>query len=263
MNVTTVHGCELVDGSVPVGTGDSGTADTAGTDAVYAEVACDVTGRFVCEGRHHACIERRTASPGDDLGAYFAGAWLSETTSVQAFLALAAELERLGAPETLVARARTSALDEIVHARLIAGFAAEQGATLGHAVFRRIPDRDPLSLAIENAVEGCVRETFAAFVASHQSCAAAPEYRAAYRVIAEDEVRHAELAWAIDGWLLSQLDLAGRQQVEAAREAAVQEIYDAVTPPSAGAAAAGLPSVEASHRLLDGLVLHLWSRLAA
>ena len=66
------------------------------------------------------------------------------------------------------------------------------------------PPRSLFALACDNAVEGCVREAFGALEALWQSHTARdPALRRAMAEIAEDEARHAELAWDIVGWVAS------------------------------------------------------------
>jgi hypothetical protein len=78
------------------------------------------------------------------------------------------------------------------------------------------------AMAIENAVEGCVRETFGAAVAVAQSVGASDRrVRAAMRAIAVDETRHAELSWQVARWLEGRLDAAARERVAGARRRAV------------------------------------------
>ena len=62
--------------------------------------------------------------------------------------------------------------------------------------------RTVLELAIENVVEGCVREGFAALQALHQSRHAKDvELRTTMAQIFRDEAKHVELAFQIDAWL--------------------------------------------------------------
>ena len=57
-------------------------------------------------------------------------------------------------------------------------------------------------IALENAVEGCVREGYAAIVAALQARRApAPAFRTTMAAIADDEAAHAQLAWDVDAWL--------------------------------------------------------------
>jgi len=54
------------------------------------------------------------------------------------------------------------------------------------------------ALAFDDAREGCVHETYAAFEAVHQAATARdPEVRAALRLIARDELRHAAFSHAL------------------------------------------------------------------
>jgi hypothetical protein len=76
-------------------------------------------------------------------------------------------------------------------------------------------------MAIENAVEGCVNETFGAAMALAQSIAAAdPAVRAVMREIAPDEMRHAELSRKIAQWICGRLDAPARARVSRARQRA-------------------------------------------
>jgi hypothetical protein len=81
------------------------------------------------------------------------------------------------------------------------------------------------AIAIENAVEGCVRETFGALLATYQAEAAtSPIVRETFSRIAKDETRHAALAWRVADWLDARLSGEARARVEAARRAAAEEI---------------------------------------
>lgn len=272
--VDDVHGCRFEDDYVlpePLPgeqetTAGSDTAPHSGSPAPNPPyIVCTVTGTTDSDacGRHHVSVAGRTAGAGDAVGRHLADAALAEATSVRAFRELARELDAHGAPD-LAEACRSAALDEIAHARVVAGWARARGARMGRATFRPTPARDLLALAVENAVEGCVNETYAALVAAHQSVHAAPELRAGYARIAADEARHADLAWAIDGRALGRLDAHGRATVEAARAAAIEALFARVADPDpAVAAVVGLPSAAEARRLLDGLVDRLWAPLAA
>jgi len=160
-----------------------------------------------CDGRGHACITSRGAlRQADPVVSYLARAAHDEAASVHAFAALAQELAALGAPAQLLARILSAARDELRHARAVSRLVADRGGRCRPPQRRPLAPRDARELALENAVEGCVRETWAALLAAHQAeHAADPELRAVMRGIAADEARHAELAWAIDAWLHTQL----------------------------------------------------------
>jgi hypothetical protein len=63
------------------------------------------------------------------------------------------------------------------------------------------PEIRLLEVAVENAVEGCVRETFGVAVAMIRAERAGDkQVRRAMRSIARDEMQHAELSWAVARW---------------------------------------------------------------
>ena len=133
-----------------------------------------------------------------------ASLWLddarSEHASVAAFARATLELLAVGAPPELVFACQQASLDEIRHAQtcftlaaLYGGEAAEPGPLPAIA-----PRGDGLvGLACATFVEGCVGETIAALAAlrAARGCEV-PVVQSALAGIAEDETRHAELAWA-------------------------------------------------------------------
>ncbi|HEY0138429.1 MAG TPA: ferritin-like domain-containing protein, partial [Nannocystis sp.] len=217
-----------------------------------------------CDGRSHICIGSRGVTAGaDPVAAYFARAAHDEAASVYAFAALEQELAALGAPDDLLARVRAAAADEVRHAQAIARLAADRGGRCKPPERRAFAVRGALEIAIENAIEGCVRETWAALLAAHQAeHAQDPEIRAVMRTIAADEARHAELAWAIDRWLQGTLDLGGQARVASARAAAAASIVAGVAasePATACVAVAGVPDRASATRLCRGLAAALWA----
>jgi hypothetical protein len=84
--------------------------------------------------------------------------------------------------------------------------------------------RGPDEVARDNAVEGCVREAYGAFVAAHQAeNATSRVVRRAYRRIAQDEARHALLSFAANDWLTPRLSSAARRRTEEARREGIAE----------------------------------------
>jgi hypothetical protein len=130
-------------------------------------------------------------------------------------------------------------------------------------------------MATENAVEGCVRETFGALVAHHQAAHASdPVIASAMRTIAEDETRHAALAWAIARWADARLDERARVRVARRRRKEVRRLGRSMDesllgqgiPPTAQARqarslarAAGLPTPAQARALALGAEALLWS----
>ena len=116
-------------------------------------------------------------------------------------------------------------------------------------------------IAVENAVEGCVRETFGALVAAWQAAHAGdPEIAATMARIADDETRHAALAWAIAAWLEPRLERRAQRAVGAARRRAVESLLREVRSPMPPelVAQAGLPTAACAGRMLDALRNVLW-----
>ncbi|MEY4512126.1 MAG: hypothetical protein RLZZ450_4248 [Pseudomonadota bacterium] len=145
---------------------------------------------------------------------------------------------------------------ELAHAR---------GASPCAATMRPRAQPSLLELAIENEVEGVVRESFSALHALVSAeTARARDVRSAMASIAVDEASHAALASQIAGWLHSRLSEDDRQKVACARRDAIAEIRRSIDEEPAGALVAelGVPTRSLSIRLLDALGDALWSAQA-
>ena len=191
-----------------------------------------------------------------ELGAHFASAAQLEAASVFAFEQLARDLTRLGAPIELVRAAQRSAIEEVAHARLMAALALRFGGQLTPVCIETTPARDALAIALENAVEGCVRETYGALLACLQAEHAQDEdVRAAMVRVFEDETRHAQLAWEIARWLEPRLSEAERAVVQRARRAAYAQLRSELAASLSGDARRqiGMPSAAVSEALLAQL----------
>jgi rubrerythrin len=203
--------------------------------------------------------KRRAASV---LGSYFASAAHLEAASVHAFERLAVELEAHGAPASLVRAARRSACDEVRHARVTSRLARRFGGEPASVRVRAPRARSLAAVALENAIEGCVRETFGALVATWQAEHAQDEgIRRSMKRIARDETRHAALSWAVARALEPMLDERGRRRVATARARAVEKLRREATAASAPELVreAGVPDACQSHRMLDELANAMWS----
>jgi hypothetical protein len=216
-----------------------------------------------CTGRKPAGLApaREAAPPASPVGAYFADCARLEAASVAAFQVLAAELTAHGAPRDLVTRAERAARDEVKHSRVVGALAARFGADVQEAAVKP-PETRPLEeIARENAVEGCVRETFGALLASLQGRDAKDRtVGAVLRRIARDEVRHAALAWAVAEWADSKLDERARARIRAARVDAIGELRRAMVaePNEALASVAGYPRAARARAMLDAMEAALW-----
>lgn len=194
------------------------------------------------------------------LGRYFAEVAHLEGASVPAFEQLRAELELLGAPEALRQRAMAAALEELGHTRAMSGLARRFGAEPVMPEVKAQPLRSRFALALDNAAEGCVRETFGALVASYQAQHAQDaEVRAAMVDIAEDETRHAELSWAMAEWLEAGLSEGERAAVSQARREAAATLARELEAPveEALVSQVGVPPPEVAARLLASMLLEL------
>lgn len=148
-----------------------------------------------------------------------------EHASVGSFARFSLQLLALGAPPDLLADAQQAALDEVEHARMAYGLAsAYAGRSFGPGALDMSGvelvtcRREALRSLI---VEACVNETVgvaeALAIADRVSD---PALATVHRRIAEDERRHAELAWRTLAWLLETgddelLDEAARAFAEA------------------------------------------------
>lgn len=205
-------------------------------------------------GRRPSGLEVDTTSAARDVGAMLARmAWL-EAASVPAFADIARDLVRHGAPEALLRRVEGARQDEIRHARVMRAAARRFGGAAGTPKVRRSAPKSLFELALDNAVEGCMREAYGAIVAAYQAEHAAPSLRPIFAAIAADETAHAALSWDLSDWLEARLSARERALVAEARTAAFAELAASLRAPSGDEATrGGLPSLAVARRLLAGL----------
>jgi hypothetical protein len=234
---------------------------------------CTTKGELVCQYSFPSCNgigrrprglrslqERRALSP---PGRYLVRMAYLEAASVVAFERLAHELETHGAPPSLRRSALRAARDEVRHARIATRLARCAGGSVREPVVRKSRKRSLVAMAVENAVEGCVHETFGAALAMAQSMAAPdPRLRTAMRQIARDEMRHAELAWSVAEWLEGRLTEPERARVTKARTGAARALIRAscrlVEPELVDEL--GLPPPRVAHGIDLDLAPALWWR---
>lgn len=210
------------------------------------------------DGRRYDLLDDRDAPDASDVGSALARMAFYESASVDAFAYLARELAAHGAPPSLLRGCRRARVDEVRHARMARTIAERYGGVVDVAPppppslswrASRSGLRSLEAIAIENAVEGCVRETFGVLVGMWQAeHAPTKQLRAFFAVLARDESRHAALAARIDAWLLSRLDREACARVELARERALASLRLSLShDPLPGL---GLPSAAHAHALL-------------
>jgi hypothetical protein len=127
-----------------------------------------------------------------------------EHASIASFARATLELLAVGAPPALVSATQAASLDEVEHARLCFALASRySGKELGPGPLAVVGPRsaDLVRLACDVFVEGCVGETIAALAAGRARGGCEDVVVSdVLAKIADDEARHAALAWATLGW---------------------------------------------------------------
>lgn len=220
---------------------------------------------MITPGRSPAGFLAPSIDPGvDPVGAWFARAAVFERASITSFERLAFELYSFGAPDAYVRRALAGADDERRHDALMSDLAERRGATVPPICTPTMTLRDLRAVAVENMTEGCVRETWSALVACWQAHRCADRHAAeVFREIAEDETRHAQLAWDVAAWAALRLDELSRARVRRACDAAVDEVSREACAEVDPALVlfAGLPTCDEALGLLAELDAQLWSHV--
>jgi rubrerythrin len=185
-----------------------------------------------------------------------------EAASIHAFRMLYEDLVRLGAPGAMLRDVLRAADDEARHARDVRREAERLGAVVPEVPAMSGRARSVEQLAIENAEEGCVVETFGAALAAMQAERATdPRIRRMMARVARDELRHAALSWWLAEWLDAKLDARGRARVAEARLRAMESVEREVAR-AAGIPELGLPDVDGARAVLEALRASLASGLA-
>ena len=172
-----------------------------------------------CDGRRPAGLAPDHLKMSDKMAEHFARMAHLEAASVPAFVRLVDELTSHGADAWLIASARRAILDEERHFAMMSSIANRLGAPVPAVEVEPFRERSLVDMAIENAVEGCVRES-AGVIAALQQAKASPDRQLASMLtsIAIDEQRHADLAWAVHAWLTPQLTAAENERVRTAMQ---------------------------------------------
>jgi hypothetical protein len=218
-------------------------------DAGVSLIACTP----YCVGRRTSGMAEMPASKGQGIAAHLAEMTYLEAASVPAFRRLRRELSAHGAPRRLVRAAERAARDEIRHARMLGALARRHGENGTTPKVGASPVRSLEAIALENAVEGCVREMFGALVGMRQAATASdPLVRNAMGRIARDETRHAALALQVDAWIHGHLDRAARERVVLARAAALRDLANDIGEAQTNVREQlGLPSAAESRQLIE------------
>jgi hypothetical protein len=142
------------------------------------------------------------------IGEHWARAALMEHASIAAFARFTLQLLHLGAPRELIEQSQRAMLDETEHAKRCFELASRYLGTAQGPTALPMDDalsqNDLESVTLMAFIEGCLGETVATLEArAALEQASDPLVRSALERIAEDEQRHAELAWRFVRWALS------------------------------------------------------------
>jgi hypothetical protein len=128
----------------------------------------------------------------------------AEHASVASFARVSLQLLALGAPPALIEAVHRAALDEIEHARLCYALAERRGAPRvgpGPLAVDRAPFATSMASFVRDTfLDGCVAETLAAI--DLRTREGDEVERSAFERMADDEERHAELAWRMLAWAI-------------------------------------------------------------
>jgi len=143
-----------------------------------------------------------------DLAEHWARIGALEHASVASFARVTLQLMALGAPPEIIAETQQASIDEVRHAQLCFGLAsAYAGREMGPGRFPLTDvgfDATPEAVLVSLIEEACVQETLAAAQAHVEAERATDaDVKAVLTTIAEDESRHAELAWKTLGWMVA------------------------------------------------------------
>jgi len=178
---------------------------------------------------------REGAERGAEADAVLAEAWLldarMEHASIASFARATLELLAASAPPALVSATQQASLDEVEHARACFALASRYaGKELGPGPLAVVGPRSAelVRLACDVFVEGCVGETIAALAAvrAARGCEDV-EVCGVLAKIADDETRHAALAWATLGWACERGGDAVRDAVRGLAAAMRAEVFAA------------------------------------
>jgi hypothetical protein len=179
-----------------------------------ARLAPRVPGTDWCE---RGLIDRRLTAEGSALSAperqLVADRWselgLMEHASIAAFARFTLQLLHVGAPRDLVERSQQAMLDETLHTQLCFELASrylERPVGPGRLLMdSALQETELTQIVVTTFREGCVGETVATLEArAALDGATDPFVKRTLARIAEDELRHAELAWRFVRWALTQ-----------------------------------------------------------
>jgi hypothetical protein len=165
----------------------------------------------------------------------------------------------------LRARALRAADDEVRHADAMTRLAGRFGARVPAPSLSKSRHRSLVEVTLDNALEGCVGETFAALLATFQATRSRDAaVRNALAGIAADESEHAAFSWRLHQWATSRLDASSLERIRKAQRAHFGRLRRAAADPAPKAGTVlGLPTAAEQRHLLDRLEGALLGRATA
>jgi hypothetical protein len=271
-----VSAADTLDGCVSFGRLPCGlipTAEVSGCviDGVSCVSMCRAIGQpltITCELAPASCDPTGDPTDGANLIECFGACVLSGRRPLGLRAARTSRRTSLGdyfASRRLSLLSRRFADDERRHARAVARLARRFGGVIPPVRIRQVERPTLAQLVEDDAVEGCVKETFGALLAIWQAERAEDgRVRRMMRRIAADETRHAALAWEILDWGVERLSPRDRQRVEERLDRAVVALASARVPVSpAVRQIAGYPDREQERRLTQKVARLIRRRASA
>ena len=224
------------------------------------------------EGRRPAALAMpRSTCGASRLGTFLAHAAYLAEASAMAYARLCRELKAHGAPLELIERCGAARLAKLRRACALGRLAVDNGVQPMSPEPRLLAVRPLVEVALENVVEGLVREVYsAAVITVCAQRANAPSVRRAMEAIAEDERDQAGLALDVAAWLQARIDpIEGAWVEDKLRHAVVDLARELDHEPDPELVhALGLPSrLDAlwiwrylSHRVWHGLAERVWTK---
>ena len=131
----------------------------------------------------------------------------AEHASVASFARHTLQLMSIGAPSELLHRSQAASIDEIKHAKMCYGFASiflDQDMIPGSLDVENSLEKIEIKDIIQSVIhEGCIEESLAALEAHFRTdIAKDPAVKTTLKEIADDETKHAKLAWDTICWIL-------------------------------------------------------------
>lgn len=214
-------------------------------------------------GRRPAGLTNAELPKKPSMAQWFVHAAHLEAASVDAFRLLRRDLRAHGAPRSLLRQASRAAREEKRHARRMRALAKRAGVSIRAPSVAPTPIPSFEEMVCQNAIEGCLRETFGALVARHQAeHAQDSELAAAMRRIAKEEAHHAALAQRVDAWARKRLTPDASRRIGMVRRTAARDLlFEATEPMDTHARAVlGLPDACTAAALVKTLLVFLDER---